>query len=402
MGELKFGYGCKMLLVIIVMIEVLDICKGNQCFNPDTVSDVHMDSRFDSEYFLVQASIGPVDCIRTCKSCGLCKFVNFNKRTLDCSLLAVEGQLITDNDYISIESYKWNDNMMGVCKDHNCPYNTLCVVEDDNYTCIPLGCLIPQIDNINVTSFYSKLLWNFGEVVEYACEQGFFTRTNATCLSTGQWSDFQCTAFSKCGDNSVCGLQEEKFYWLLLIATETRQKVHCKNAIGPSILLAEYNMASTPAYKRTAGSCDLIPEPEPQAHDMGYTDYQMTRVILNPLSTKINSPGFSNSTYSLQDFGKAGDCYAGDNSSECGVIGRFIINTRNTGYKVKTSVKWKTWGTAGVIANITWSPDGHVIEGYCGGNCGGCEVDGKILLESDPDFTPLFESAELSFCRFPL
>ncbi|ESO97309.1 hypothetical protein LOTGIDRAFT_159332 [Lottia gigantea] len=403
MGELKFRYGFKMLPAIILILDEFNICEGNQCFKPDTVSDVNMDSKFEAEEFSVQTSIGPVDCVRTCKSSRLCQFVNFHKRSLNCSLLAVEGPLITDHDYIGIDSYKWNDNMMGGCKNHLCPYNTLCVTEGGSYTCIPRGCGgLPQVYNINATSFYSKLLWNFGEVVEYACIQGFFTRTNATCLSTGLWDNFQCTAFSQCDDDGICRKKSENFYWFFLPATMTLQKVHCTVGVGPSVLLENYNMASTPAYTRRHGKCILIPHQDPMSYNMGYTDFQMARLILFPLQIKIDSQMFGNTTYTRQDFGKAGDCYAGFDSSVCGVIGRFIINTRGTGFKIKESVKWKTWGIAGVFANFTRSPDGHVIEGYCGGNCGGCEVDGILYLEHDPFFTPPFESAELPFCRFPL
>ncbi|ESO94687.1 hypothetical protein LOTGIDRAFT_176702 [Lottia gigantea] len=105
----------------------------------------------------------------------------------------------------------------------------------------------------------------------------------------------------------------------------------------------------------------------------GYTDFQKVRLKLFPVHIKTYLLPFTNSTYTPQYYGHATDCYAGNNSHECGVLGKFIINTQGTGLRIKPSINWKTYGFNGVIANITRSYDGNYIEGYCGGQCGGCE-----------------------------
>ncbi|ESP01666.1 hypothetical protein LOTGIDRAFT_172515 [Lottia gigantea] len=387
----------KIVFYFAVIMSIGINCNGNQCFKPATDVPLSDNLRMNTDSFLTRPSLGPVDCVRTCKLHSLCNFVNYNKHTLDCSLLAINGDLVSDYDHIHIAVIKWNDNMLDGCKHHQCPNNTMCKANDHvGYECQTIGCNAIYVNNINHTSFSRKPLWNFGETVEYACTRGYFTADNATCLTSGMWSSFTCQRYLQCGDNDVCSVVENKHYWIYFNETQKLHKIYCDN--GASLTLLEYNTATTPAVIRGVGSCALIFD---IMKGQGYTDFQKVRLKLFPVHIKTYLLPFTNSTYTPQYYGHATDCYAGNNSHECGVLGKFIINTQGTGLRIKPSINWKTYGFNGVIANITRSYDGNYIEGYCGGQCGGCEPDGKLYLEADPNYTPPFESAELPICRYP-
>ncbi|ESO87691.1 hypothetical protein LOTGIDRAFT_166273 [Lottia gigantea] len=291
--------------------------------------------------------------------------------------------------------------MLGICKNHRCANNTMCKAGNSDYYCEPIGCNgLPPVENINVTSFTSQVLWGFGDMLNYICMQTFYTDTNVTCLSSGNWSEFSCNNIQWCSHTRVCSVSETTEFWLRRRESTEYQKIYCSDTAGPAVTLLHNNMASTPAYIRDPNSCALIPASDPSALGMGYTDFEKIRIKLYRNSALYEND-YTNSTYEFQNFGRAGDCYAGNDSSVCGVIGRFIINTRGTGLRVKSTVQWKTWGNNGVM-NITRSEDGHVIEGYCGGNCGGCEPDGVILFEVDHNDAPPIESAVWPICKFPL
>ncbi|ESO90635.1 hypothetical protein LOTGIDRAFT_163835 [Lottia gigantea] len=398
------------MLLIVVMFAVNSLVAfggGNQCFQQDDLPNMFKNLEFIHPPFKSVTSLGPIDCARQCKLHTLCYFVNFNIETLNCSLISDTGDYRRLNP-VSVMIYvkSWNENILRTCKNHQCPNNTVCKENNSGFDCQPIGCTgIPQVPNINVTSFTSKVLWDFNEVVEYACIRGRFAATNVTCTSNGFWSNVDCIQYTKCSNTRICSEMQSKDFWLYLSTFNSRRKVFCSftgiSNAAMYISLPEYNTASTPIYTRNGTSCELIEATDPSTFSMGYTDFKKIR---NIISGKIKTTGrmYANSSFSLQDYGRAGDCYAGNDSDVCGVIGHFIIDLRGTGFKINSTAKWKTWGTDGVIQNITWSDDGRVIEGFCGGNCGGCEPDGELVLEADYTDQPANDSAELPICKFPL
>ncbi|ESP00631.1 hypothetical protein LOTGIDRAFT_157913 [Lottia gigantea] len=400
-----------MLVLLVIMFSLAVECKGNQCFRMDTLPDMYRGMKVNDtvQPFLFSTAAGPIDCARRCKLYSLCSCVNFHIPTSGCELLAWNfdaGAFVSNTQYLTIDVRTWTDRISGVCEHHKCPNDTVCKPDNANYYCEPVGCIgLPPVADINMTSFTVKALWAFGDIVEYACLRGFFPKSNATCLASGKWSNFTCYYLKLCGETGNCEPRKTTDYWLYSTLLHDYYKIFCRAtpAKGPFLSLNETNMASFPAFTRYQNSCEPI-EATIQDPDMGIAEFSKIRLVPNkPIIDKEKIfDHYVNYTQKIQKFGLAGDCYAGNDSSECGVIGRFLINTRGTGLRVKPSVQWKTWGVNGVIMNITRSDDGHMIEGFCGGNCGGCEPDGDILLEIDLLDTPLFESAEFLICKFPL
>ncbi|KAK6177708.1 hypothetical protein SNE40_015756 [Patella caerulea] len=350
---------------------------------------------------------GLLDCYRQCGLYSLCQSFNYNVETHQCELLALNNTTIgpvVNNIIMEVPNH--HGQLFGSCENHVCPQNTVCEIDDSRHACVVVGCHgTPDRKHVNVTSFEAKSLWLLNETVLYACEAGYYPSHNATCFTNGTWSPFLCLPFTGCKRRSFCvdfiGVEGE--YWIFSRQLDSWVKVYCSSEFnGEFVTLHDINTFSSPIFPKDPNTCAQVPT-DSKLPSMGYTDFQKVRVSFFYEKIGVDNFRYSNSTFNKQNFGSAGDCvdnYVNDTNSDCGLIGRFVINTNGTGLRIKWPVTWETWGEGGRVGNITRSQDGHRIEGYCGSvvGCGGCQPT-ELLIELDPDYTPPLDSATRVACK---
>ncbi|KAK6175259.1 hypothetical protein SNE40_013758 [Patella caerulea] len=381
--------------------------KGNMCFKPELYQNMRIGEKLSGEPMVIYQAGGLLDCYRQCGLYSLCQSFNYDVETRQCELIALNNSIaepVVNN--IIMEVPNRHGQLFGSCENHVCPNNTICQVEGSNYSCVVVGCNgNPDIQNVNITSFEAKSLWLFNETVLYACEAGYYPSLNATCSMTGTWSPFECLPFHGCGQRSICGGNStvEGEYWVFSRSLDAWVKTYCRSGASVEFLtLRNINTFSTPIFLKDPITCAQV-HADPLLPSMGYTQFQKLRVFVFQKKLRGDIFRFSNSTFRKQPFGSAGDCVdndVNDTNSDCGLIGRFVINTNGTGLRIKSSVTWETWGVGGRVGNITRSQDGHRIEGNCGSvvGCGGCQPT-ELLIEVDPNNTPPLDSATLIKCK---
>ncbi|KAK6194714.1 hypothetical protein SNE40_000295 [Patella caerulea] len=403
-------YELTLVGAIIILISYFNV-DGNICVKPDPVLHrLQSGRKLNAQPFSVYNSNGLMDCYRQCGLYSLCRAINYNLLTLSCELISSDNSSVrVVSNGVVLDRAFMNPEMLGSCRDHDCPHNTRCEERGRDFTCVTVGCTgLPSTNFVNSSSFLIKPLWVIDETILYACEVGYYPSVNATCTSSGTFSAFVCKAFTACSHLAKCHKSVEAGeYWFHIKKMGGRVKSYCHSGSSPPfITLSGYNTASTPGYLPDPinGGCEVSPIDPTIYQQVGKTDYQKTRFRSSSGTLNIGGNSFSNTTQNYQRFGIAGDCYSGNITSGCPAIGYFIINTTGTGLRIKSSMQWRTWGVDGRIENITRLDDGLVIEGRCGGgvsegNCGGCEPDGNPTLEFDPTYTPDFESATMPYCK---
>ncbi|KAK6175257.1 hypothetical protein SNE40_013757 [Patella caerulea] len=349
---------------------------------------------------------GLLDCYRQCGLYSLCQSFNYDVETHKCELLALNNTItepVVNNIIMDVPNRQ--SYLFGSCENHVCPNNTVCQFEGPDHSCAVVGCHgNPDIEYVNITSFDAKSLWLLNETVLYACVAGYYPTLNATCSMNGTWSPFKCVPFNGCENRGICGgnATAEGEFWIFSRDLLAWVKTHCRAGFnGKYITLNEINTFSTPILLKDPITCAQVPA-DPVLPTMGYTNFQKMRVFYFQ-RIYVDNFAYANSTFTKQNFGSAGDCVdndVNDTNSDCGLIGRFVINTNGTGLRIKSPVTWETWGVGGRVGNITRSQDGHRIEGYCGSvvGCGGCQPT-ELLLELDPNYTPPLDSATHFKCK---
>ncbi|KAK6175222.1 hypothetical protein SNE40_013730 [Patella caerulea] len=382
--------------------------EGNMCLKPEFYQNMRIGEKLIVEPMVIYQARGLLDCYRQCGFYSLCQSFNYNVETRQCELLALNNSIaepVVNNIIMDVPNR--HGQLFGSCENHVCPNNTACQVEGSHYSCVVVGCHgNPDIQNVNITSFETKSLWFFNETVLYACDAGYYPSVNVTCSMAGTWPPLECLPFNECEKRRVCGgyATVGGEYWLFSETLGGWVKIYCRSVHNREhVTLHGINTFTTPTFLKDPITCD--PVVNPNLPRMGYTDFQKARILMSQIRIKIDVDAFhySNSTFKRQNFGSAGDCVdndVNDTNSDCGLIGRFVINTNGTGLRIKSPVTWETWGDGGRVGNITQSLDGHRIEGYCGSvvGCGGCQPT-ELLLELDPIYTPPFDSATRIKCK---
>ncbi|KAK6175273.1 hypothetical protein SNE40_013770 [Patella caerulea] len=381
--------------------------EGNMCLKPEFYQNMRIGEKLLEEPMAFYQAGGLLDCYRQCGFYSLCQSCNYDVKTHQCELLA-SNNTITEQvvNNIIMDVPNRHGQLFGSCKNHLCPNNTVCRVEGPNHSCVVVGCHgNPDIQNVNITSFDAKPLWLVNETVMYACEAGYYPSLDATCSRNGTWSPFQCIPFTGCEKRSVCGgnATAEGEFWIFVVKMDSWVKTYCLSGNnGEHVTLHDINTFSTPIFVKHPTTCVQV-QKDPVLTDMGYTAFQKVRVTFSKERIDGDRFRYSNSNFNKQNFGSAGDCVdndVNDTDSDCGLIGRFVINTNGTGLRIKSSVTWETWGVGGRVGNITRSQDGHRIEGYCGSvvGCGGCRPT-ELLIELDPNYKPPLDSAAIFQCK---
>ncbi|KAK6177732.1 hypothetical protein SNE40_015776 [Patella caerulea] len=396
----KVIFKCLFLVVVGTGVQV----EGNVCFKQELYPNIQIGKKLSGEPMGFYQAGGLLDCYGQCGLYSLCQSINYNVETHQCELLALTNtttEPVVNN--IIMEVPNRHGQLFGSCENHVCPQNTVCQTDGPRHTCVVVGChRTPNRENVNVTSFEAKSLWLLNETVLYPCQAGYYPSSNATCYTNGTWSPFLCQPFTGCRKRIFCvdfiGVEGE--YWIFSRQMNSWIKAFCPPSEynGDFITLHDINMFSTPIFFKDPQTCAQIPT-DSKLPSMGYTEFQKIRFSSYKMMMDVDNFLYSNSTFHRQNFGSAGDC-VNDTTSDCGLIGRFVINTNGTGLRIKSSVTWETWGVGGRVGNITRSQDGHRIEGYCGSvvGCGGCQPR-ELLTELDPDYTPPLDSATLVKCK---
>ncbi|KAK6175274.1 hypothetical protein SNE40_013771 [Patella caerulea] len=389
-----------------VLVGTVVPVEGNMCLKPEFYQNMRIGKKLSGAPMVFHQAGGLLDCYRQCGFYSLCQSFNYDVETHQCELLALNNSITEPvvNNIIMDVPHR-HGQLFGSCENHLCPNNTVCRVEGPNHSCVVVGCHgYPDIQNVNITSFEVKSLWLFDETVLYACDTGYYPSLNATCSMSGTWAPFECLPFSGCEKRSMCGgdATAEGEYWFFSGTLGAWVKTYCNSlSHAKYITLYHINTFSTPIFVKDPITCAQVLA-DPALPEMGYTNFPKARV--NSFQRIIvNNFRYSNSNFTKQNFGSAGDCVdndVNDTNSDCGLIGRFVINTNGTGLRIKSPVTWETWGIGGRVGNITRSQDGHRIEGYCGSvvGCGGCQPT-KLLIELDPNYTPPLDSATLIQCK---
>ncbi|KAK6175226.1 hypothetical protein SNE40_013734 [Patella caerulea] len=377
------------------------------CLKPEFYQNMRIGEKLSGEPMVFYQAGGLLDCYRQCGFYSLCQSFNYDVETRQCELLGLNNTItkpVANNIIMDVPNR--HGQLLGSCENHVCPNNTVCQDEVSNHACVVVACHgNPDIKHVNITSFEAKSLWFVNETVLYACEAGYYPSLNATCSMAGTWSPFKCLPFNGCEQRTLCGgyAAAEGEYWIFSMTLHAWVKIYCSSGHnGKFITLYHINTFSTPIFLKDPTTCAQVPV-TPNLPSMGYTDFHKVRVQFLQKKIDVDNFRYSNSYFTRQTFGSAGDCVdndVNDTDSDCGLIGRFVINTNGTGLRIKSSIAWEMWGVGGRVGNITRSQDGHRIEGYCGSvvGCGGCQPT-ELLIELDPNFKPPLDSATLMKCK---
>ncbi|ESO81964.1 hypothetical protein LOTGIDRAFT_170500 [Lottia gigantea] len=383
------------LCVLIYLVS--KICMAQQCFDSQTqtLEGSLVGQKLEESPFSKLSSLGPLDCYRNCRRHSLCQAVNFQSVSYQCELLSeAGGNFVTNMTYNFIDVRSWTHDFLGNCNQHNCSNNTYCEEDIMGFSCIPFGCMgVPSSENVNTTSFTSKLLWNLNESVLYVCNRGYYPSQNVFCEYTGNFTTFICKPFEKCFDIRECNPTAEEGEFIIYSSKISAWlKLFCQNMYGAYITLVYNNFATFRAITRSNSTCQHV-ELDPSTIGAGETNFHRLRYLLANGKIKTFSSFYQTTTHTRQEFGSAGDCYVRDNSSQCGVLGYFRIDFRDTGLRIAPTTTWELYGNDSAIVNITKSYDDQVIEGHCGGNCGGCRAGQYINVEAYPYYVPQMEFA---------
>ncbi|KAK6165623.1 hypothetical protein SNE40_022516 [Patella caerulea] len=352
--------------------------------------------------FSTNVSNGLMDCCRRCQMFKICSSVNFNLSSSVCELnLASTGLFKSQHDYEFIDTQSWPSLVFGSCAHHDCLLHQRCEEGGNSeHTCVPIGCgSPPDIPFINRTSFGGKVLWQFNEIVAHVCSVGYYPSTNVTCMENGNWVNFTCEPFRTCANIKKCHANPNNTEFWLRPFTDHSQtiKIYCQfsEKATAHITVKQPNRSVMSGMVRSSNdSCDATVPPVPPHQNVGETQFSKVSFRVVNMFIKPRNHIYANITLHKQSYGSAGDCYASNDT--CGVKGEFVINLTGTGIRLNSSVEWETWGVEGRIEYLNRSDDGLVVQGACGGSCGGCKPKTKLFIEPDPNYTPPDDSAAIS------
>ncbi|KAK6175369.1 hypothetical protein SNE40_013846 [Patella caerulea] len=363
----------------------------NTCYKSDVLMGMLPGQRLLNVAFSTYQSKGLMDCCRRCQLHKICSSVNFDTSTSVCELnVAASGLYESRENYKFVDMRSWSSLDLGSCANNDCLLHQRCQDEGNSeHTCVPIGCgSPPDISFINKTSFGGKTLWQFNETAEYACSVGYYPSTDVTCMDNGNWTDFTCKPFRNCPEIKKCyAMPNSNEFWLMPFSGSQMIKVYCRftEKSRPYITVNELNKSVMSAMVRDLNnSCDATTTSIQPHPDVGETRFQKVRLFVGQKILHQSNQDYASSTLKEQAYGRAGDCYALNDT--CGVKGEFVINLTGTGLRVSSSVEWDTWGTDARIEYLNRSDDGLIVNGACGGSCGGCKLKTDLFIEPDPNY----------------
>ncbi|KAK6175368.1 hypothetical protein SNE40_013845 [Patella caerulea] len=388
------------------MLAILNLDKYltgsvNTCRKTDVFMGMLSGQRLLNVTFSTYQSKGLMHCCRRCQLHKICSSVNFDTSSSVCELnVAASGLYESRQNYKFVDTRSWPSLVLGPCANHDCLLHQRC--QDDGnseHKCVPIGCgSPPDISFINKTSFGGNALWQFNETAKYACSVGYYPSINVTCKDNGNWADFTCKAFRNCPDIKQCyAVPNNNEFWFRMYSDSRRMKVFCDFYEGNRayITVNELNKSVMSAMvRKLKNSCNATTNSSQPHPDVGETRFEKVRLFVSQKILHQSNQDYASSTLKEQAYGRAGDCYALNDT--CGVKGEFVINLTGTGLRVSSSAEWETWGTVARIEYLNRSDDGLIVNGACGGSCGGCKLKTDLFIEPDPNYIKPDDSAAIS------
>uniref|UniRef100_A0A0X3NSN5 A disintegrin and metalloproteinase with thrombospondin motifs 1 n=1 Tax=Schistocephalus solidus TaxID=70667 RepID=A0A0X3NSN5_SCHSO len=122
---------------------------------------------------------------------------------------------------------------------------------------------------------------------------------------------------------------------------------------------------------------DLFKADTPSNPENSVTMYRMIRIYLQSLEVDVFDTRFAETRGKRTvPYGTAKSCSA----LACG-RGQFVINLAGTGFSVSKETQWRSSQTV-ALSSIRRYTDMTLVEGTCGGNCGGCWPDPFLRLST--------------------
>ncbi|XP_067652683.1 uncharacterized protein [Haliotis asinina] len=180
-------------------------------------------------------------------------------------------------------------------------------------------------------------------------------------------------------------------YWIYpSILGGKKIKVWCNNMAGTPqeyITLPEDNEGEFPN-KQNLHCSSRSNGGKIQGNDIskvGKNRFKRIKVDIDTMVVDRSDRTFARTEGKAYPYGYAGDCYSYHygHKSSCGTKGYFKIDTRETGLRIKPSLKWKLSGYL-PFGEVKRSEGNAEIRVRCGGGCGWCEPEGDMVLEINP------------------
>ncbi|XP_067655680.1 A disintegrin and metalloproteinase with thrombospondin motifs 9-like [Haliotis asinina] len=344
---------------------------------------------------------GIVSCAKECLLRSMCKSYNFQLDDRTCELSSEDesavgsSSLETAPGFVFSESEDWPQGILGVCKDHSCPNNSVCREADDGAVkCVLAYCRAPP----TVEYLDPSVIKQFTKINEsLKCQVGFVPCGNMTCKPDGTWTTMTCLPVSNCSDvRQISSSYTDGEYWLYPRQLDAvRVKVYCH---AMNTTPSEYISLPTPYFMDAPSLQNYFCTGEIPNNSawLGYFIFSKFGLIIETMEVKPTDRVFYNKTTSLDALvGEVRDCYALSDSS-CGRRGRAVMDLRGTGLALNETV---TWRQNGGVPIVTRSSNNQVIEIRCGGWCGHCYTNGNARLTVFESDAPSEDSAVTPSCN---
>ncbi|XP_046356022.1 uncharacterized protein LOC124134947 [Haliotis rufescens] len=396
--ELMCVYSFACLLVSILGSPM---CSSWRRFGPLQVNSSILNATFETV-----DHVGLLQCVRGCYVRSRCKSFAYETETETCFLNSKTDMEVVASDKVNTANTvysniaDWPGRLAGVCYNHTCSHDSICVDRNEVATCDTVYCFPPTSPTNGRVLLDGSPFYERGHKVEFRCNTGYRGDGELVCGEAGVWEDtaicipppVTCKEVRQC--NSSYGDGE---YWLLYnSSSNVAVKIYCwKMELGNFwefiTLPEEHNFALFPT------SC----ENKWKTSYCGRTTFAKVRVYHKKLSGS-NRKDFSTAECSGGNapIGRAGSCSEEDACRDR-EPGYFKINTTGTGFIIDPDVTWKV--TVGHV-NVTRSDDGQVIHGTCLSNCGQCYPDTlsdwyPLFFIPDPNNQPPESAAVVPICK---
>ncbi|XP_046553742.1 uncharacterized protein LOC124263204 isoform X2 [Haliotis rubra] len=367
----------------ICLLYLTLVAANEKTCSPLSQLPVIQGSRLKGVVIETFTTAGIVSCAKECLLRTMCKSYNFQLDDGTCELSCEDGSassLETAPGFVFSKSEDWPQGILGGCKDHSCPNNTVCLEADGGEVkCILAYCRAPP----TVEYVDSSVVRQFTRINHsLRCQVGFVPCGNMTCKPDGTWTTMTCLPVSNCSEVlQLSSTNTDGEYWLYPRQLDgVRVKVYC-HAMNSTP--SEYISLPTPYFMDAPSLKNYYctgesPNDKPQ---LGYFVFSKFGLDIEKMEVKPRDHVFYNKTTTLDALvGEVRDCYA-QSDSTCGRRGRAVM-----------------WRQTGGVPIVTRSSNDQLIEIRCGGWCGHCYTDGNALLTVFESDAPREDSAITPTC----
>ncbi|XP_046380186.2 uncharacterized protein LOC124151652 [Haliotis rufescens] len=344
---------------------------------------------------------GLASCAKECLLRSMCRSYNFQLDDGTCELSSEDGpntdgsiSMVTVPRFVFSESKAWPQGILGGCKDHSCPNNTMCTeTEEGGHECILAYCREPP----TVENVAPLMIRHFTPINQsLKCNVGYVPCGNMTCNPDGTWTTMTCMPVSNCTEvQQLSSTYTDGEYWLYpRQLSGVRVKVYC-HAMNSTP--SEYISLPTPYFMDSPRiqNYHCNGESPSDNYRLGYYVFSKFGLNIETMEIEKSDRVFYNMTGTLTvKVGEVRDCYTQPESS-CSPKGRGVMDLRGTGLALNETVKWFHYRQEPIV---TRSSNDQLIEVRCGGWCGGCQISGPALLSVVDSDAPLETTAITPSC----